>query len=87
MIAALAGGVGASKLLLGLNDILPAGSLTVVANTGDDYQALGLRICPDLDTVMYTLAGESDAGKGWGRAGDSFRCLQSLERYGAEAWF
>ena len=86
-VCALAGGVGGAKLADGLQNVLPAGDLTVVVNTADDFDLWGLRICPDLDTVMYTLAGISNPETGWGLSGESFDALSMLERYGEETWF
>ncbi|MCZ7543720.1 MAG: 2-phospho-L-lactate transferase [Anaerolineae bacterium] len=86
-VVALAGGVGGAKLALGLALALPPERLTVVVNVGDDFEHHGLYICPDLDTVMYTLAGLADPVKGWGIAGDTNAALQMLGRYGAETWF
>ncbi len=87
MIVALAGGVGGAKLAQGLYLALPPDTLTVVGNTADDLVHLGLRISPDLDTVLYTLAGMANAATGWGLAGDSTRTFDLLQRYGAEDWF
>jgi LPPG:FO 2-phospho-L-lactate transferase len=87
MITALAGGVGAAKLLQGLVKILPEEELAVIVNTGDDIELHGLHISPDLDIVMYTLAGLVDVGKGWGVQGDTFHCLDMLRKYGYETWF
>ncbi len=86
-ILALAGGVGGAKLALGLSRVLPPESLTVVVNTGDDETFHGLHVSPDLDTVMYTLAGVSNSDMGWGLAGETFRTLDALGRYGAPTWF
>jgi LPPG:FO 2-phospho-L-lactate transferase len=86
-ITALAGGVGASKLLLGLTRAMDARDLTVVVNTGDDIVLHGLYICPDLDIVTYTLAGSVNPETGWGIAGDTFHTLKALARYGREQWF
>ncbi|WP_018989705.1 2-phospho-L-lactate transferase [Aromatoleum toluclasticum] len=86
-ILALSGGVGGAKLALGLADELRPGELTIVANTGDDFDHLGLSISPDLDTVMYTLAGIGNAEQGWGLAGESWAAMDALGRYGAETWF
>jgi LPPG:FO 2-phospho-L-lactate transferase len=83
----LAGGIGASKLLLGLTSVLPPEDITIIANTGDDIELHGLRICPDIDTVTYTLAGVVNEETGWGLKGDSFECLQWLARYGEASWF
>jgi LPPG:FO 2-phospho-L-lactate transferase len=86
-VCALAGGVGGAKLASGLQDVLPAGDLSVVVNTADDFDLWGLHICPDLDTVMYTLAGISNPETGWGIAGESFETLDMVESYGEETWF
>ena len=86
-VCALAGGVGGAKLAAGLQDVLPAGDLAVVVNTADDFDLWGLRICPDLDTVMYTLAGISNPETGWGLAGESFDTLNMLDSFGEEIWF
>jgi LPPG:FO 2-phospho-L-lactate transferase len=86
-VVALAGGVGGAKLAHGLAGILPAGNLTVIVNVADDFELYGLTICPDLDTVMYTLAGIASDETGWGIAGDTFHCLESLARLNAPAWF
>jgi LPPG:FO 2-phospho-L-lactate transferase len=86
-IAALAGGVGASKLLLGLYHTITPADLTVIVNTGDDTELHGLTICPDLDIVTYTLAGIVNPETGWGIRGDTFRVLEGLRQYGCEAWF
>src|SRR5207302_6824626 len=84
---ALAGGVGGAKLALGLARVLSPEQLTIVVNTGDDELFHGLHVSPDLDTVMYTLAGVSNPETGWGLAGESFRTLDALERLGADTWF
>src|SRR5215216_3954523 len=86
-VCALAGGVGGAKLASGLQDVLPRGDLSVVVNIADDFDLWGLHICPDLDTVMYTLAGIANPDTGWGVSGESFETLNMLERYGEEAWF
>lgn len=86
-ITALAGGVGASKLLLGLTRTMDARDLTVIVNTGDDIVLHGLYICPDLDIVTYTLAGSVNPQTGWGLASDTFHTLKALARYGREQWF
>src|SRR5918994_1791684 len=86
-VCALAGGVGGAKLASGLQDVLPPGDLSVVVNTADDFDLWGLHICPDLDTVMYTLAGIANPDTGWGVSGESFETLNILERYGEEIWF
>ena len=86
-VLALAGGVGGAKLAAGLQAVLGARELAVAVNTADDFDLWGLRICPDLDTVMYTLAGISNPETGWGLAGESFAALEMLARYGEDAWF
>lgn len=86
-ILALCGGVGGAKLALGFRHILAESQLAVVVNTGDDFEHLGLTICPDLDTVMYTLAGLNDTERGWGLAGETWNGLAALERLGGETWF
>lgn len=84
---ALCGGVGGAKLALGLSHILAPEQLTVVVNTGDDFEHLGLTICPDIDTVTYTLAGLVQPTQGWGRDEESFAALDTVERLGGETWF
>ena len=86
-VVVLAGGVGASKLLVGLSRVIPPELITIVGNTGDDFKVCGLWICPDLDTVTYTLAGKVDPSRGWGVSGDDFDCLEWLQAYGAPSWF
>jgi LPPG:FO 2-phospho-L-lactate transferase len=87
VIVALAGGVGGAKMAEGLQAALPPGELTVVVNTADDFDLYGLRICPDLDTVMYTLAGIADPVNGWGVVGDTRNTLNAIARYGRDPWF
>ena len=86
-ITALAGGVGASKLLLGLHDVIDPRELTVIVNTGDDITLHGLKISPDLDIVTYTLAGIVDDAKGWGYRGETFHALERLAVFGRINWF
>lgn len=86
-VTALAGGVGASKLLLGLHDVIDARNLTVIVNTGDDITLHGLKISPDLDIVTYTLAGIVDEAKGWGYRGETFHALKRLAVFGRTNWF
>lgn len=86
MILALAGGTGGSKIVDGLAQAIGQRDLVAIVNTGDDGDFFGLRVCPDLDINMYALAGVV-AERGWGFAGDTFRCLEGLETYGHEAWF
>jgi LPPG:FO 2-phospho-L-lactate transferase len=87
VIVTLAGGVGGAKMAQGLQAALPPGDLTVIVNTADDFDLYGLRICPDLDTVMYTLAGIADPVNGWGVAEDTRHTLDAIARYRQEPWF
>jgi LPPG:FO 2-phospho-L-lactate transferase len=87
VLLALAGGVGAARLLRGLVDVMAAADITAVVNTGDDIVLHGLHICPDLDTVTYTLADAVDGGRGWGLAGETWAAMETLERYGGHTWF
>jgi LPPG:FO 2-phospho-L-lactate transferase len=87
VITAIAGGVGAARLLRGLVQVVPAQSVTAVVNTGDDTVLHGLHISPDLDTVLYTLAGRSDEERGWGLQGETWTVMDALEALGGEAWF
>jgi LPPG:FO 2-phospho-L-lactate transferase len=84
---ALAGGVGGAKLAQGLYGVLAPDRLTIIVNTADDFDHFGLRICPDLDTVMYTLGGLANPVTGWGIAGDTFEAMAMLGRYGRATWF
>ncbi len=86
-IIALAGGVGGAKLAHGLAQILPPEDLTVIVNTGDDFEHLGLSICPDLDTVCYTLAGLANPETGWGRQNETWNVIANIERLGGVSWF
>jgi LPPG:FO 2-phospho-L-lactate transferase len=86
-VVALAGGVGGAKLADGLAQALPPEDLTIIVNTGDDFDHLGLRICPDLDTVCYTLAGLANPETGWGREGETWNALENLSRLGGPGWF
>lgn len=86
-IVAVTGGVGGAKLALGLDRELPKGALSCVVNVGDDFDHLGLRVCPDLDTLLYTLSGEANETLGWGRREESWNFLDALSRYGGEDWF
>jgi len=86
-VLAVCGGVGGAKLVLGLDRILSAGELAVLVNTGDDFEHLGLHVSPDLDTVMYTLAGVVSEAQGWGREGDTRRFLEEVGRLGGPTWF
>lgn len=84
---ALSGGVGGAKLCLGLAETLPAGDLHVLVNTGDDFEHLGLRICPDIDTLLYTLSGRANSELGWGLEGETWQAMEALESLGGETWF
>ena len=86
-VVALAGGVGGAKMAAGLQAALPPGALTVVVNTGDDFEHWGLTICPDLDTVMYNLADVHNPENGWGRRDEQFTVLDELGKIGGEDWF
>ena len=86
-VLAVSGGVGGAKLALGLANVLPKEALVIVANTGDDFSHLGLSISPDLDTVMYTLAGLSNRELGWGLAGETWHFMEALKRLQGESWF
>ncbi len=86
-LLAISGGIGGAKLALGLDRILQAGELAVLCNTGDDFEHLGLHISPDIDTVMYTLAGVANPKTGWGRAGESWAFMEAIETLGGETWF
>jgi len=86
-VLALSGGIGGAKLALGLSRVLPAGQLTVIANTGDDFEHLGLSISPDLDTLMYTLADLDNPETGWGRRGETWTFMAALDSLGGETWF
>jgi LPPG:FO 2-phospho-L-lactate transferase len=86
-IVALAGGVGGAKFAHGLAQNLAPDDLTVIVNTGDDFEHLGLTICPDLDTVCYTLAGLANPETGWGRVGESWNSIATIEKLGGPHWF
>lgn len=87
VLTAIAGGVGAARFLRGLLDVVPADTVTAVANTGDDVVLHGLHISPDLDTLTYTLADAIDPDRGWGLAGETWTAMEALARYGGETWF
>jgi LPPG:FO 2-phospho-L-lactate transferase len=86
-VACLSGGVGGAKLARGLQDALAPGELTVIGNVGDDVEVLGLHVSPDLDSVLYALAGLNDEERGWGRAGESWRTLGAAVEWGGAGWF
>jgi LPPG:FO 2-phospho-L-lactate transferase len=87
LVVALCGGIGGAKLALGLSRVVAGADLMVVANTGDDFEHFGLAISPDLDTVMYTLAGLDDPQRGWGRRNETWTFMAALEALGGETWF
>lgn len=87
MLVVLTGGTGGAKLIEGLSHEVDPAELTIICNTADDFVLHGLNISPDLDTIMYTLAGLSDPEQGWGIRGDTFTVLQQLEKLGGDAWF
>lgn len=87
MITVLAGGTGAAKFIRGLVEIIPPEEVTIIGNTGDDVVVWGLHVSPDLDTIMYLLAGWLDEERGWGIKGDTFACLQAMGCYGEPTWF
>jgi LPPG:FO 2-phospho-L-lactate transferase len=87
VLAALAGGVGAARFLCGLVDVVPADEITVVVNTGDDDEFHGLFVCPDVDSVLYALAGANNPETGWGLADETFHAVDALARYGVPTWF
>lgn len=87
MLVALAGGVGAARFLRGLVDVVDPSAVTVVVNTGDDDEFHGLWVCPDLDSVTYTLAGAHNEVTGWGLADETFAAMDALDRYGVPTWF
>ncbi len=86
-VTCLSGGVGGAKLARGLQDALSPGELTVIGNVGDDVEVLGLHVSPDLDSILYALAGINDEERGWGRADESWRTLESAVAWGGEDWF
>lgn len=86
-VAVLAGGVGGAKLVLGLDRVLSPGNLKVIVNTGDDFTHFGLKICPDIDSVCYSLAGLANKSYGWGLEGETWNVADALEALGAPTWF
>ena len=86
-ILAITGGVGGAKLALGLARVLEPEQLTFLVNTGDDFEHLGLTICPDIDTLLYTLSGQANPDTGWGRREESWHCLDTLAELGGATWF
>ncbi len=86
-VVALAGGVGAARFLSGVIQVVPASQLTVIVNTGDDREFFGLRVCPDLDIITYTLAGRINPATGWGLVGETWNALEELRKFGSDTWF
>src|SRR5262249_56939916 len=87
LVVALSGGVGGAKLALGLSRLLPVDELLVVANTGDDFEHLGLSISPDIDTLTYVLAGIDNPATGWGRRDETWSFMETIGALGGETWF
>ena len=86
-VAALSGGVGGARFLRGLVDVLDPADLAAIVNVGDDLEVLGLSVSPDLDSVLYALAGIADQDRGWGRAEETWNALATVETLGGEDWF
>ena len=86
-IAVLAGGVGGARFVQALTEVVPSSNVTVIANVGDDLEVHGLHVSPDLDTLLYTLAGLGDKERGWGRAAETWNARDTIERLGGESWF
>jgi LPPG:FO 2-phospho-L-lactate transferase len=86
-IVVLSGGVGGAKLVYGLSQVLPPEALIVVANTGDDFSLMGLRICPDIDSLTYALSGLADPVRGWGRVDETWNFMRALKQVGGDDWF
>lgn len=86
-VVVLSGGVGGARFVRGVVDVTPPHDVTVVGNVGDDVEVLGLHVSPDLDSIMYALAGLNDDERGWGRAGETWRVLESVAALGGETWF
>jgi len=86
-VVVLSGGVGGARFVRGLADVVDPAGLTVVGNVGDDVEVLGLHVSPDLDSILYALAGLNDEARGWGRAGETWQALETVESLGGESWF
>jgi LPPG:FO 2-phospho-L-lactate transferase len=86
-VVVLTGGVGGAKLVLGLAQVIPQERITAIVNTGDDFRHLGLSISPDIDTLLYTLAGKANPAQGWGRDGETWSFMEALRSLGEEEWF
>src|SRR5436309_14120612 len=87
MIAVLTGGTGGAKFVDGLRRLLPAEELTIIVNTGDDHEWWGLYVSPDVDSIVYVLAGMLSSERGWGVRGDTFHCLRAMKDLGEPSWF
>ena len=86
-VAVLSGGVGGARFVRGLVDVVPPADVTVVGNVGDDVEVLGLHVSPDLDSILYALAGWNDDERGWGRSGETWNALEAAAQLGGESWF
>lgn len=86
-VVVITGGVGGAKLVQGLAQVVPAGALTAIVNTGDDFTHLGLHVSPDIDTLLYTLSGKANREQGWGREGESWAFMAALRELGGADWF
>jgi LPPG:FO 2-phospho-L-lactate transferase len=86
-VAVLSGGVGGARFLRGLVAVVDPGNVSIIGNVADDIEVLGLRVSPDLDSILYMLAGLSDEERGWGRAGETWQALETVAQLGGEAWF
>ena len=86
-VVVLTGGVGGARFLRGIVDAIDPATVTAIVNIGDDLEVLGLSVSPDLDSVLYALAGISDEARGWGRADETWNALASVEALGGESWF
>ena len=86
-VTVLSGGVGGARFVQGLVDVVEPSDVTVVGNVGDDLEVLGLHVSPDLDSILYALAGLNDEQRGWGRAGETWGALETVRSLGGEAWF
>src|SRR5439155_24315120 len=86
-VAVLSGGVGGARFVRGVVDVAGAGGTSVVGNVGDDVEVLGLHVSPDLDSILYALAGLADEQRGWGRSGETWQALETVGAIGGEDWF
>src|SRR5213078_3775792 len=86
-VAVLSGGVGGARVLRGVLGVVDPGNVSIIGNVADDIEVLGLRVSPDLDSILYTLTGLADEERGWGRAGETWQALNTVEQLGGESWF